>query len=204
MRNGRLRPFGGLGAFAGRWIVGITVGDTYRSSPLPCSHVPMSKKPARPRSRSRVAHVLKIERWSFDYSFDVGDERKAYSDTRQILFNVKIEKPADIKAKAGLVRLFTANSLTSIEDKPRQNFVDRETGKIRPVGRVWYSGKDYQAVLFFPGDMLAPALTMLSAEKYRYVILSAEEDGRETLVDGFTLAEFHGDKPDLAASWDDV
>lgn len=163
----------------------------------------MTKKPTQSR-RGRIAHVLKIERWSCDYSFDVGDERAAYSDNRMIRFDVKIEKPADIKAKVGLLRLFAADSLVGIEEKPRQNFVDRETGKIRPVGRIWHSGTDYQAVLFFPGDMLAPALTMLSAEKYRYVILSAEESGRETIVDGFTLAEFYGDRPDLAASWDDA
>ncbi|MEY9744436.1 hypothetical protein ABIF65_003810 [Bradyrhizobium japonicum] len=120
-----------------------------------------------------------------------------------IQLNVRIEKPA-IRAKAGLVRLFASEGLVGANEKPRQNFLDNETGKIRPVGHVWYRGDSYQAVLSFPGDMLGPALTMLSANKYRYVILVADQGGGETHVHGFTLAEFHGDEPDLAASWDDV
>lgn len=166
----------------------------------------MSKKPTRSRNE-RVGHVLKIENWSFDYWFNIGDGKFTqgpYSDTRQILLNVRIEKPATIKAKDGLIRLFATDSLVGSEEKPRQTFIDHETGKIKPVGRVWYSGKEYQGVLFFPGDMLGPLVTMLIAKKYRYLILVADETGRETIVNGFTLAEFHGDKPDLAASWDDA
>jgi hypothetical protein len=166
----------------------------------------MTKRPAKKSRSERVSHVLKIESWSFDYWFNVGDGRstsRPYSETRQILLKVKIEKPANIKAKAGLIRLFASDSVVGLEEKPRQNFIDHETGKIRPVGRVWHSGKDYQAVLFYPGDMLAPVLTMLTAKKYRYVILAADESGRETAVHGFTLAEFHGDEPELAAGGDD-
>lgn len=170
-----------------------------------CSHRPLSRKPGKSRSE-RVSHVLKIERWSFDYSFDVEDGRFSsgpYSDIRQIQLNVKIEKPA-IRAKVGLVRLFASVGLVGANEKPRQDFLDKETGKIKPVGQVWYRGDSYQAVLSFPRDMLGPALTMLSANKYRYVILVADQGGGETHVHGFTLAEFHGDEPDLAASWDDV
>lgn len=166
----------------------------------------MSRKPVKSRNE-RIGHVLKIESWSFDYSFDVGDGRFArgpYSDVRQILLNVKIEKPAGIRAKTGLVRLFASGGVVGFDEKPRQNFLDGETGKIKPVGHVWYRGDGYQVVLFFPGDMLSPVLTMLAAKKYRYLILDADKGGSETPIHGFTLAEFHGDEPDLAASWDDV
>ncbi|MGY3366229.1 hypothetical protein ACVWZL_003354 [Bradyrhizobium sp. GM2.4] len=166
----------------------------------------MSKKHAKSRNE-RVGHVLKLENWSFDYSFDVGDGRFArgpYSEGRQILLNVKIEKPASPKVKAGLVRLFASDGLVGADEKPRQNFLDSETGKIKPVGRVWHSGKEYQAVLFFPRDMLSPLLTMLTAKKYRYLILEVDQSTSEMAIQGFTLAERHGDEPELAASWDDV
>ncbi|QOG17921.1 hypothetical protein [Bradyrhizobium sp. SEMIA] len=157
----------------------------------------------------RVHHVLKIEKWRFDYSFGVGDPKfttRAYSDLRHVELSVTIQQPV-IRAKSGLVRLFASAALVGAENEPRQKFGDRLAGKpdaVKPVGRVWYRGDGYQAVLNFPGDMLAPMLTMLAANKYRYVTLIADKGGRETPVYDFTLAEFHGDEPDLAASWDDA
>jgi hypothetical protein len=157
----------------------------------------------------RVHHVLKIEKWRFDYSFSVGDPKfstGAYSDLRQVELSVRIQEPT-IRAKTGLVRLFATASLVGAENESRRKFGDRLAGKpdeVKPVGRVWYRGDGYQAILYFPGDMLSPLLTMLAANKHHYVLLIADKGGRESAVYDFTLAEFHGDEPDLAASWDDA
>ncbi|MGY3233326.1 hypothetical protein ACVWZ4_006120 [Bradyrhizobium sp. USDA 4472] len=154
----------------------------------------------------RISHVLKIQRWSFDYSFGVGDKRSsgAYSDTRHVRLEVSIEKPK-IRAKVGLVRLFASADLIGADKLPKRRFGDRLAGKPdaeNHVGQLWYSGDDYTAALFMPGDMLAPVLTMLVAGRYRYILLQADKD--DPAVYEFDLVEFHGDKPNPAASWDDA
>jgi len=154
----------------------------------------------------RISHVLKIQRWSFDYSFGVGDKFSsgAYSDNRVLLLEVSIEKPK-IRAKAGLIRLFASADLIGADKLPKRKFGDRLAGKPdteRSVGEVNYRGDDYNAALFMPGDMLAPVLTMLTAGRYRYILLQADKES--PAVYGFDLVEFHGDKPERAASWDDA
>ena len=139
---------------------------------------------------SLVAHRLKIERWKFDYSFGVADPKfdtGAYSDGRTIILEVAIERPT-IRPKRGRVLMFAINELIGAQQMPVRKFGDRLAGKpdtVKPVGRLWYRGDEYTASLFFPADMLGPLLTMLSADRYRYLNIDAEEGGREAGISSF-------------------
>lgn len=142
--------------------------------------------PRRPPQPEKIKHIFRIESWKFDYLFgvDVLPSRPGeYLDSRYLELEGHIIEPAKITAKRGKITCSPQASLIGV-DRPR---VAPTKEKSAAVGAVYYRGKEYNAHLFFPGDMLPAILLMLSVEKYRYVIFEASKTGSE--VFHFTFSE---------------
>jgi hypothetical protein len=145
------------------------------------------RKPGRPRA-AKVWHVFEISGWDWDYSFGIYKSKfhpGPYSDFRQMQINGSLLSPKKIAAKviAPELRLSPQENLT-------------ETGRARitepkHVGVVYTRGKEYQATLFFPADVLGPILQMLIANRYRYVKIEVGElrDGGYSEVTTFYFSE---------------
>jgi hypothetical protein len=125
----------------------------------------------RPRA-VKVWHVFEISDWEWDYGFGIYKSKfhpGPYSDYRQVQLRGSLLGPKKIAAKviAPELRLSPQENLT-------------ETGRARitdpkHVGVVYTRGKNYQATLFFPADVLGPMLQMLIASRYRYVKIEVGE-----------------------------
>lgn len=175
-QTGPARPLAGVVTLRPHCITDLV------KNPSPFGGRPMPRK-------ERVAHILKIDSFRFDYSFGFADPKfsgEAYSEHLVVDLRVTVEKPP-IRAKKGRIRCFASRHLVDTSNVHRHD--------AKPVGRVWYRGDDYQAAIFFPADMLPSLLAMLTAGKYRYLRFEpsgAHEDG----IDSFSFSGYRGDEPE--------
>jgi hypothetical protein len=160
---------------------------------------------------SSVFHVLRITRWNFDYSFGLNTlkgENDLYSDFRHLELHVGVLKPTGIKAKQGRLVFFPDENFAAGSPTRTKKFADHfDKSPVRPpppVGHVSYRGKDYKANLFMPPDALPLVLTMLSAEKYRFVSFEAENGSRDAPISSFYFSESVENGSEQLAGWDDV
>jgi hypothetical protein len=132
---------------------------------------PTKRKPSRPRA-AKVWHVFEISDWAWDYGFGICRSKfnpGPFSDSRHLLIYGSLLSPKKIAAKVLTPKLSLA---------PEDNLT--EAGRVRTsdpkhVGVVYTRGKDYQANLYFPADVLGPILQMLIANRYRYVKIEVGE-----------------------------
>jgi hypothetical protein len=92
-----------------------------------------------------------------------------FSDFRHLRIYGSLLSPKKIAAKVLTPKLSLA---------PQDNLT--EAGRVRisepkHVGVVYTRGKDYQANLYFPADVLGPILQMLIADRYRYLKIEVGE-----------------------------
>jgi hypothetical protein len=157
-----------------------------------------------PAPPPRVQHVIQIDHWKCNYMFGVDEGRFAtgsYYDWRHIEIRGTIIEPAGIKATEGRVTCIPDEDFIGASRKRVLKFGERLAGgdttpvKIRPVGHVYYRGKEYSAKLNFPADALLTILQMLASEKYRYLVFEAALGGRDAEVFNFRFGE-HADDDD--------
>jgi hypothetical protein len=156
---------------------------------------------------STVDHVLRIQRWNFDYAFGINTlkgEHDLYSDFRHLVLQIRLVRPKGIKATEGSVVCFPDENFAAGSPTRQANVGKSSSTGPRPVGHVSYRGKDYQAHLFMPPDAFPLVLMMLGAAKYRFVIFEAAAGSRDAPISRFHFSETIEDDPELAANWDDA
>jgi hypothetical protein len=129
------------------------------------------RKLGRPRVE-RIDHVIEITNWHWDYMFGIDDTKYRtgpFNDFRHLVINGNLIRPSSIKASAVEVTCF-----------PNVQLSERKSSDPPPKGVGWIShrGKDYNANLHMPMDVLGLVLQMMVAGRYRYVLIEAEKSFR--------------------------
>lgn len=129
----------------------------------------MTRRKRRRRALpEHVGYLVEVSRWDWSFSFGIShDKRQAdpYSEYRHLAIHGNLLRPVRIKAKeAELIFL----------PKIENNEASRMHHEPRAVGSLNLHGGVIHGVLSMPADALPPMLTVLTAHRFRFVVLHGE------------------------------
>ncbi|MEN5247277.1 hypothetical protein [Brucella pseudintermedia] len=134
----------------------------------PKKPVRKKRKPGRPRVET-VYYVLEIADWEWSFMFGANvaiDRDGPYSDYRHLQLRGTMLRPAKIKAETV--------ELVFLPDR-RLNEGERERDRPIGIGSLNLHRGHLQGIFPMPSDVLPLLLTMLTADKLRYVVMSGEK-----------------------------
>ena len=115
-----------------------------------------------------VFYVVEIESWDWSYSFGLTQTRhddEPYMEYRHLTMKGKLLRPRKVKADAVEVTLLPDARLKE---------ENRKQDEPRAVGSLSLGRGTLQALLSLPMDALDSILQMLTADKFRYVVINSD------------------------------
>lgn len=125
------------------------------------------RKRRRPRKPTEARYVMPIDRWDWDYSFGINNTkgllRGMYLDHRHLIVQGRLMRPTEIAGT--LVRLSFVPSDLRGESK-------LYAAPPTSIGSMWRDRETraFSSVVSMPEDVLPSLISMLLAERLRYVV----------------------------------
>lgn len=142
------------------------------------------RKRTKRRQDETVFYVVEITNREWGYSFGVNNVRHfddPYLEFRHLNVRGKLLRPGGIKAETV--------ELTFMPDK-KLNEENRQHHEPKAVGSLSLNKGVLQGLLPLPADALEPILQMLTADRFRYVVMDGTKlRYRQGLVRDFRLSE---------------
>ncbi|SRR6266702_5076288 len=146
---------------------------------------PRPKRPKRPRKALRLEfqeYVVAIAGWDWSYSLSLDtsrDRSEPYHEFRHLLIKGTLLKPTGLRTDQVEVRLLPDRNL----DAER-----RRNHEPISLGTLEISGNMLVGLIPIPMDALAPILTLLVGDRFKFLAMSATEMyRRSTRLTGFRL-----------------
>lgn len=152
-----------------------------------------------PRKRARrtmpeyVGYLVEVSGWDWSFSFGISHDKRQddpYSEYRHLVVKGSLLRPAGVKAKdAELI------FLPNIEN----NEANRMQHEPKSIGSLNLYNGILHGLLSMPADALPPVLTVLSAQRFRFVLLQGERlRWRKALIRSYSI-DTHLDEDDYPA-----
>jgi hypothetical protein len=126
----------------------------------------VSQRPRRKPLDGPVWYVVAIESWEWSLSFGIDRTRNAsepYTDFRHLHLIGKLLRPTKLKEDTVRVVLLP-------DERYNRDHWDQQR-HVPSIGGIGFYRGSFEALCLLPADALPSLLTMLTAEKLRYVVL---------------------------------
>ena len=133
----------------------------------------MAIKSRRSPPPKTETYLCKLERFEWNYQFGIASEARARGERdpfdlfQSITIHGSVERPSRFQGKAAKIHVVPDRRLNS----DRRTEIERATG-VGDLESFQSRGKIVTATLFAPEDNLAPIITMLCHERWKWLTIS--------------------------------